>query len=81
MRVKEIIERLQRDYKPDTQLLAMWWDKEQFDCLDTGETDLTVDKWDEVVQEFEWYPTLHEGQITSELSQFILDYLAQQETA
>lgn len=81
MRVKEIIERLQRDYKPDTQLVVLWWDKEGFDRRDDDDMELTVEKWDELVQEFEWEPTVHEERLGEDLAGFVLGYLTKRQVA
>jgi hypothetical protein len=81
MRVNEIIERLQRDYTPDTQLVVLWWDKAQFDLPADDDVELTVEKWDELVQEFEWEPTVHEELLTAYLSEFVLEYLTERQVA
>jgi hypothetical protein len=49
MQVKEIIERLTRDYAPDTELYVEWWDKDTIESLGTSDL-LTDAEWVEVVE-------------------------------
>lgn len=44
MKVKQIVENLQKYYKPDDDLVIAWWDKEYFDeCITDMGYDLTKD--------------------------------------
>jgi len=49
MQVKEIIERLTRDYAPDTELYVEWWDKDTVESYGVSDP-LTDDEWTEVVE-------------------------------
>jgi len=43
MTVKDAIRYLQRDYKPDDEIIVAWWDKNFFE-------DMTEEKWNETVE-------------------------------
>ena len=43
MLVKDAIRYLQRDYKPDDEIIVAWWDKEE------GFEDMTDEEWDDAV--------------------------------
>lgn len=50
MTVKEIIERLQRDYTPETELYVEYWDKEIAQSFSSPDiAPLTEEQWGEVV--------------------------------
>ena len=55
MKVAEIIERLNRDYTPDTELYVEWWDKDLSQALsyDDPTLDLSDDEWAAVVSHLE----------------------------
>lgn len=55
MKVSEIIDRLNRDYHPDTELYVEWWDKElaqTFSYMDET-LDLSEEEWATVVNHLE----------------------------
>ena len=44
MKVKDIVNNLNKFYSPDDDLIVMWWDREWFEnCYDTNEYTLTDD--------------------------------------
>ena len=52
MKVSKLIEYLQRDYAPDTELLVAYWDKETVEGY-TEDLTLTDDQWSDVVDRYE----------------------------
>jgi hypothetical protein len=55
MKVSEIIERLNRNYTPDTQLYVEWWDKDLSQALSYEDETLSLsdDEWTAVVEHLE----------------------------
>lgn len=53
MKVSEIIERLNRDYQPDTELYVEWWDKETVELFVSQDDPITDDDWVRVVEKME----------------------------
>ena len=53
MKVQEIIDRLTRDYTPDTELYVEWWDKEIVESFASVEEPLSEDQWTEIVERME----------------------------
>jgi hypothetical protein len=53
MKVAEIIERLNRDYQPDTELYVEWWDKETVESFVSQDDPITDDDWVRVVEKME----------------------------
>ena len=68
MKVRELIDALQRDYDPEDALVVAFWDREYFDT-----SDLTPEQWVDVADylgsEMDWSRT-HER-----LSDLLADYL------
>lgn len=52
MRVADLIAMLSR-YSPDTQVCALYWDKELFDYDKEDETHLTDEAWGRICREFD----------------------------
>lgn len=52
MKVSKLVEYLQRDYAPDTELLVAYWDKETVEGY-TKDLTLTDDQWSDVVDRYE----------------------------
>lgn len=54
MTVKELIERLERDYKPETELYVEYWDKEIAQSFARPDlAPMTDEQWGEVVENLE----------------------------
>lgn len=53
MKVAEIIERLNRDYQPDTEIYIEWWDKELIEQFANEDEPLSEDQWVEIVERME----------------------------
>ena len=53
MKVAEIIERLNRDYTPDTELYIEWWDKEIVESFANDSEPLSEDNWAQIVERME----------------------------
>ena len=68
MKVRELINYLSENYKPDDAVVVAWWDREYFDT-----SDLTPEQWvdaaDYLDSEMDWSGT-HER-----LSDLLADYL------
>jgi hypothetical protein len=60
MKIKELIEQLQGDYDPSTEIAVAYWDREWFQSK-LG-IEIPYDKWAEVVNEYEsgewWFQSL-----------------------
>jgi len=50
MKVKDLLEQL-KTYKPDTDLIVAYWDKET--VQDYGAPEMTDEQWSQVVDEYE----------------------------
>lgn len=53
MKVSEIIERLNRDYQPDTELYVEWWDKEIVESFVSQDEPISDDDWTRIVEKME----------------------------
>lgn len=53
MKVSEIIERLNREYTPDTELYVEWWDKEIVESFVSQDDPISDDDWVRVVEKME----------------------------
>jgi hypothetical protein len=56
MRVKELIEQLNRDLKPDDQIIVAYWDKATVEQY--AEVTLTDDQWTDIVAEQNSYESI-----------------------
>jgi hypothetical protein len=53
MKVRELIDALQRNYAPDEAIVVAWWDKEHFDAAEN----LSTEEWAqaaEYMDEMDW---------------------------
>jgi hypothetical protein len=52
MRVSKLVEYLQRDYAPETELIVAYWDKETVENY-AKDLALTDDQWSDVVDKYD----------------------------
>ena len=52
MRVSKLVEYLQRDYAPETELIVAYWDKETVENY-AEDLSLTDDQWSDVVDKYD----------------------------
>lgn len=57
MKVSELINTLQKGYKPDDEIMVLWWDKQTFDYDEDDEMYLTNEAWTEICDEFDGWDT------------------------
>ena len=75
MKVQEIIERLNRDYQPDTELYVEWWDKEIVERF--ADANLLDEEWTQVVERMEDGERLDQSLIADELTEAAYEVLGE----
>lgn len=72
MKVKEIIENLQKHYKPNDDLIIAWWDKEWFEnCFDNDEYQLTDDDLETICS-----MTINDENVGEQISDYVNEIVA-----
>ena len=70
MKVSKLIEQLERDYTPDTELYVEYWDKEivqSYMWVGDKSPELTDDEWAEVVEAMENSERLDQSMVADSL--------------
>ena len=71
MKVKDLIDRLNDNYKPDDLLIVEYWDKSGVEGY--AEVTLTDDQWTDIVSEQTAYDSIHLESYGEELQQIALE--------
>lgn len=82
MKVSQLIEQLQRDYSPDTELYVEYWDKEiveNFMWEEENPPKLTDDEWGSIVEAMENSERLDQSMVADSLVEEAESVMAERE--
>ena len=80
MKVKELIEQLQRDYKPEDSLLVAYWDKEYVETALEEKLEgkpYPVEAWEDAIrraEKAEYWQSCGSEEITEQADEALKDY-------
>lgn len=78
MKVAEIIERLNRNYTPDTELYVQWWDRDIAERFYEGA--VSDEEWVEVVEKMEDGERIDQSMVADAMIQATYEVLSSNET-
>lgn len=73
MKVSQLIKALQNNNHPDDEIIALWWEKKDFQYPEDDEMTLTDEAWNKISDEFDSWHTAGE-EVTEWIHSGVIDW-------